>query len=317
MSPALPGRLADRLVLGVLAAVTVMAAVGTHGCGHSSSTSPSPSPAPSPAAVRSAPPPAPAKPLPAAPVPAALVPGATTAETIPCKSPAIIFAGRGYIDRLLCPNGYDPRLTARSSGSAPTAGCVTDSYHLSCDQSGGSQTVHIAGGEPPPLPPPRWILLAPSEREPWTKASEQFSSCAACSEEALGMLISAHPDAAPFFRLRGVTRIVQKRPAEAAADLDRAVALMPDYQLYRLERAEIRLQLDRTTDAIGDLLEIERTVDPSWSHLREWLGVTARTLRKAGHPRAPAFLRRACAAGIEELCGATSGKPRRPSSPRQ
>ncbi len=232
----------------------------------------------------------------------------TAPDVVPCGDPAFIFAGRAYVGALLCPNGRVPGQSSVATGFASKAGCMTDAYRLVCDD-GSTATVEIAGGQPPPAPPPGWVLLTPSEQANWNDANQSAAKTPKTSEDLLDKLIHDHPNFASFFRLRGVARTAQKRIGDAVADLNRAVTLTPGNRLYRLERAELRLRDGQTTGAIEDLLELDKGADSSWDYSREWLGVTARALQEAGHPRAPEFLRRACAAGIKDLCAPKRNTP--------
>jgi hypothetical protein len=207
--------------------------------------------------------------------------------------------GHAFVRDLLCADGSD--LVRGAQGSSPLpGGCFADSYAVSC--GGRSFVFEIVPGRP--LPPVPKGLLHPDEvaLAKYRFADEKLEAAPDEARAAMDVAIQRAPAVPQFWRLRGLAEVMTGRLDLARRDLDRALALAPRSSRYRLERAEIRARSGEHLAAAAELRALEKDVDPKWNRWPELLGVLSSQLEQLNDPAAPAYRKRACAAGVKPLC---------------
>jgi hypothetical protein len=204
-----------------------------------------------------------------------------------------------FVRDLLCADGSDLVRGGQGTKVLP-GGCFADSYAVSC--GGRAFVLEVVPAQPlPPLPAgllrPDALALAK-----YRFADEKLESAPEEARAAMGVALQRAPTVPQFWRLRGLSEVMTGRLDLARRDLDRALELAPHSPRYRLERAEIRARSGEHLAAAAELRALEKDVDPKWNRWPELLGVLTSQLEQLKDPAAPAYRKRACAAGVRPLC---------------
>jgi hypothetical protein len=232
--------------------------------------------------------------------------GAAPAAKSPCGESGADVAnevrGHAFVRSLYCTSGVELKQDAAIGTSRLPNGCFVDTYGVACaDQR---FQFDVEPGKPLPSVPPWLFSIDDAAAAKVRLADEKLESAPAEARAAMDDVLARVQQVPQLWRLRGLTEIMSGKLELALADLDRALALGPKQPLYRLEHAEVKSRLGDRRGALAELHALEKDVAPDWSRWRELLAVTASLLDEEKDPGAPAYRKRACAAGAKSFCAA-------------
>ncbi len=214
---------------------------------------------------------------------------------------ANVARGHAFVSGLFCADGNDVALGGQGAKALPD-GCFADSFAVRC----GDHAFVVEIDPRKPLPAPPAGLLRPDDvaLAKYRLADEKLETAPEEARAAIAVALARAPALPQFWRLAGLAEVMTGNLDRARRDLDRALALAPRAPRYRLEHAEIRARAGERLPAVAELRALEKDVGPKWSRWPELLGVLTSELEALEDPAAPAYRRRACAAGVEALCAA-------------
>jgi tetratricopeptide (TPR) repeat protein len=207
--------------------------------------------------------------------------------------------GHAFVRGLFCADGGDLVRGGQGTKALP-GGCFADSYAVSC--GGRSFSLEVVPGQPLPALPQGLLRADDVALAKYRLADEKLESAPEEARAAMDVALQRAPAIPQFWRLRALTEVMTGRLDLARRDLDRALELAPRSPRYRLERAEIRARSGEHLAAAAELRALEKDVDAKWNRWPELLGVLTAQLETLKDPAAPAYRKRACAAGVKPLC---------------
>jgi tetratricopeptide (TPR) repeat protein len=207
--------------------------------------------------------------------------------------------GHAFVGSLFCAEGSDLKRGAIGTKPLP-GGCFADSYAVSCGER--TFTLDVEPGKPLPAVPPGLLRADDEALAKYRFADEKLESAPEEARAAVDIALKRAPAIPQLWRLRGLAYVMTGQLDLARRDLDKALELAPRSPRYRLERAEIRARSGEHLAAAAELRALEKDVDAKWNRWPELLGVLTGQLEAIKDPAAPAYRKRACAAGVKPLC---------------
>ncbi|HEY2898963.1 MAG TPA: hypothetical protein VGL59_00195 [Polyangia bacterium] len=214
--------------------------------------------------------------------------------------------GHALLAKLLCADGSRPQRQSVSSRFRAD-GCLEDTFHLRCGEQRLDVVVPPDG---PPMIPDGLHLMKSEGLADFQQAQAVLEKDPGQALKLMDGVLKREPNVDRFWRLRGLSQLLLKKPTEALWDFDKVVQLSPGNSLFRLEHAEVSEKAGLTKQAISELRALDASVDPEWARRRELLAMLAKLLTKTGDPEAPAARARACDAGAKHLCSGGSDADR-------